>query len=74
MWQRRSSAVLITRRHEGVRVAPRSRLGLGLGLASSYPHAPLRYKEKAHTAYGAEEVVPLDVDILIAGTSCKDYR
>ena len=31
------------------------------------------YQEKAQTAYGAEEVVPLDVDILVAGTSCKDY-
>ena len=31
------------------------------------------YMEKAQTAYGSEEVVPLDVDILVAGTSCKDY-
>lgn len=29
--------------------------------------------DKAHTAYGARAVVPGDVDLLVAGTSCVDY-
>ncbi len=29
--------------------------------------------DKAHTAYGARAVIPGDVDLLVAGTSCVDY-
>ncbi|KAG8925515.1 hypothetical protein FRC02_009614 [Tulasnella sp. 418] len=43
-------------------------------------HPPILFRdvtelgqEEATTAYGAKAVVPLNVDVLIAGTSCVDY-